>query len=130
MPPPVIDAIVGPPGVGKTALEPRETIHRPVSEQWEEEAFDPMIDIGKVADLAFKWFACDNSWLILQVQFEFLNILQAHGFPRDILVFTHLDPSRKQSTCSTVDIQMEKYRTYPVLWLQDLTPREEVRASK
>lgn len=52
-PPPVIDAIVGPPGVGKTALEPRETIH------WEEETFDPMIDIGKVADLALKWFACD-----------------------------------------------------------------------
>lgn len=114
----------------------------------------------------------------LQEQFEFLNILQAHGFPKVIGVLTHLDLIRKQSTLRDIKktlkkrfwteiyqgaklfylsgvlngrypdgeiqnlsrfISVMKFRplifrnTHPYMLvdrLEDLTPREEIRASK
>lgn len=59
---------VGPPGVSKTALEPREMIHLAVSVgehtiSGKKRRLLLMIDIRKVAEdrLALKWCACDFS---------------------------------------------------------------------
>jgi ribosome biogenesis protein BMS1 len=48
-----------------------------------------MIDIAKVADLVL--LLADASYGFEMETFEFLNILQAHGFPRVMGVLTHLD---------------------------------------
>lgn len=48
-----------------------------------------MIDIAKVADLVL--MTIDASYGFEMETFEFLNILQAHGFPRIMGVLTHLD---------------------------------------
>lgn len=48
-----------------------------------------MIDIAKVADLVL--LLTDASYGFEMETFEFLNILQAHGFPRVMGVLTHLD---------------------------------------
>ncbi|KAF8895142.1 hypothetical protein BD779DRAFT_1608832 [Infundibulicybe gibba] len=86
-PPPVIVAVVGPPGVGKTTL--LKSLVRRYTKQTLKDVNGPvtvvsgkkrrltfvecnndlnsMIDIGKIADLE---------------TFEFLNILQSHGFPK------------------------------------------------
>jgi ribosome biogenesis protein BMS1 len=71
-----------------------------------------MIDIGKVADLVLLMIdgsfgfemvrmnaLCTCLLLTLQQEtFEFLNILQAHGFPKVIGVLTHLDLIKKVAT--------------------------------
>ncbi len=48
-----------------------------------------MLDIGKVADLVL--LLIDASFGFEMETFEFLNILQVHGFPKIIGVLTHLD---------------------------------------
>ena len=51
-----------------------------------------MIDVGKVADLVILLI---NAKIGFQMEtFEFLNVLQAHGFPRILGVLTHLDHFR------------------------------------
>ncbi|CAG8573355.1 14656_t:CDS:2 [Acaulospora colombiana] len=90
-PPPVIVAVVGPPGVcvihGRVAVA-----HGPITVVAGKKKrltivecnndLNSLIDIGKIADLE---------------TFEFLNILQAHGFPKIIGVLTHLDLIKKIS---------------------------------
>ncbi|KAG8935805.1 Glycoside hydrolase 2 (Mannanase, beta-galactosidase) [Tulasnella sp. 418] len=112
-PPPVIVAIVGPPGVGKTtlikSLVKRYTKHTlsevkgpitVVSGKKRRLTFiecnndlNSMIDIGKVADLVL--LMIDASFGFEMETFEFLNILQSHGFPKVIGVLTHLDLIKK-----------------------------------
>jgi ribosome biogenesis protein BMS1 len=48
-----------------------------------------MIDIGKVADLVL--LLIDASYGFEMETFEFLNVLQTHGFPKVMGVLTHLD---------------------------------------
>ncbi|KZS88759.1 DUF663-domain-containing protein [Sistotremastrum niveocremeum HHB9708] len=115
-PPPVIVAIVGPPGVGKTtlikSLVKRYTKHTltevkgpitVVSGKKRRLTFvecnndmNSMIDIGKIADLVL--LMIDGSFGFEMETFEFLNILQAHGFPKVIGVLTHLDLIKKLAT--------------------------------
>jgi ribosome biogenesis protein BMS1 len=52
-----------------------------------------MIDIGKVADLVL--LMIDGSFGFEMETMEFLNVLQAHGFPKVMGVLTHLDLIKK-----------------------------------
>ncbi|OCF73884.1 ribosome biogenesis protein BMS1 [Kwoniella mangroviensis CBS 8886] len=102
-PPPIVVGIVGPPGVGKSTLlrslvrrYTKHNLNQPqgpitvVSGKTRRITFiecgndlNSMIDLGKVVDLE---------------TFEFLNILQSHGFPKVIGLLTHLDLIKKAST--------------------------------
>lgn len=55
-----------------------------------------MIDVGKVADLVLMMI--DGSFGFEMETFEFINILQAHGFPKVIGLLTHLDLIKKAAT--------------------------------
>jgi len=52
-----------------------------------------MIDIGKIADLVL--LVIDANFGFEMETFEFLNILQSHGFPKVIGVLTHLDKIKR-----------------------------------
>lgn len=114
--PPVIVAIVGPEGVGKTTLV-RSLIRRfskhtlsdirgpvtVISGKRRRLTFlecnndiNSMIDVGKVADLVL--LMIDGSFGFEMETMEFLNILQSHGFPKIIGVLTHLDLIKKSAT--------------------------------
>jgi len=115
-PPPVIVAVVGPEGVGKTTLM-RSLIRRyskhtlahingpvtVVSGKSRRITFieckcdiNSMIDVGKVADLVL--LMIDGSFGFEMETMEFLNVLQAHGFPKVMGVLTHLDLIKKART--------------------------------
>lgn len=115
-PPPIVVGLVGPPGVGKTTLlrslvrrYTKQNLSQPqgpvtiVSSKTRRITFiecgndlNSMIDCGKVVDLVL--LMIDGSFGFEMETFEFLNILQAHGFPKVIGVLTHLDLIKKQST--------------------------------
>ncbi|KAI6101977.1 hypothetical protein EV401DRAFT_2025541 [Pisolithus croceorrhizus] len=169
VPPPVIVAIVGPSGVGKTTL--LKSLVRRYSKQTLQEAKGPitvvsgkkrrltfiecsndlnsMIDIGKIADLVLLMIDWDT--------FEFLNILQAHGFPKKTIkkrFWTEIYQGAKLFYLSGVlngrypdteilnlsrFISVMKFRplifrnSHPYLLadrIEDLTPRETIRASR
>ncbi|EJD50622.1 DUF663-domain-containing protein [Auricularia subglabra TFB-10046 SS5] len=116
VPPPVVIAVVGPPGVGKTtlvkSLVKRFTKHTlsevkgpitVVSGKKRRLTFiecnndlNSMIDIAKIADLIL--LMIDGSFGFEMETFEFLNILQSHGFPKVIGVLSHLDLIKKAHT--------------------------------
>lgn len=119
-PPPVIVAVVGPEGVGKTTLM-RSLIRRytkhtianiagpvtVVSGRTRRITFvecnndiNSMIDIGKIADLVL--LMIDGSFGFEMETMEFLNVLQAHGFPKVMGVLTHLDLVKKQKTLRAI----------------------------
>ncbi|KAJ3316465.1 Glycoside hydrolase 2 (Mannanase, beta-galactosidase), partial [Gonapodya sp. JEL0774] len=112
IPPPTVVAVVGPPGTGKStlirSLVKRYTKHNlndirgpitVVSGRKQRLTFiecendlNAMVDVAKVADLIL--LTIDASFGFEMETFEFLNILQTHGFPRIIGVLTHLDGFR------------------------------------
>ncbi|CAG8715208.1 1714_t:CDS:2, partial [Funneliformis mosseae] len=118
-PPPVIVAVVGPPQTGKTtlikSLVKRYTKHNlteikgpitVVSGKKRRLTFiectndmNCMIDIAKIADLVL--LLIDASFGFEMETFEFLNILQTHGFPKIMGVLTHLDKFKNTKTLKT-----------------------------
>ncbi|XP_062859134.1 ribosome biogenesis protein BMS1 homolog [Trichomycterus rosablanca] len=108
-PPPVVVVVMGPPKVGKSTLircliknytrQKLSDISGPVtivSAKKRRLTFiecnndiNTMIDLAKVADLVL--MLIDASFGFEMETFEFLNILQVHGFPRVMGVLTHLD---------------------------------------
>lgn len=111
-PPPLVVAVVGPPGSGKSTVikslvkrYTRQTLHEikgPITIVTGKKRrltfiecgndMNSMIDVGKVADLVILLI---NAKLGFQMEtFEFLNVLQAHGFPRILGVLTNLDHFR------------------------------------
>ncbi|TFK48648.1 DUF663-domain-containing protein [Heliocybe sulcata] len=125
-PPPVIVAIVGPPGVGKTTL--LKSLVRRYTKQTLSDVKGPvtvvsgknkrltfmecnndltsMVDIGKIADLVL--LMIDGSFGFEMETFEFLNILQSHGFPKVIGVLTHLDLVKKAATLRATKKALKK----------------------
>ncbi|BBN03124.1 ribosome biogenesis protein BMS1 [Marchantia polymorpha subsp. ruderalis] len=119
-PPPFIIVVQGPPGVGKTLLiqclvkhytkHNLSDVRGPITVvsgkqrrlQFVECANDinAMIDAAKFADLVL--LLIDGSYGFEMETFEFLNVLQVHGFPKVMGVLTHLDqfkdPKRLRKT--------------------------------
>jgi ribosome biogenesis protein BMS1 len=101
-PPPIIVAVCGPPLTGKTTLikslvkrytkHTLSEIHGPITVITSKSQritfmecnndINSMVDIGKVADLVL--LMIDASFGFEMETFEFLNVLQAHGFPKVI----------------------------------------------
>ncbi|KAI8089812.1 uncharacterized protein BX664DRAFT_297772 [Halteromyces radiatus] len=114
--PPVVVAVVGPPGSGKStlirSLVKRYTKHNlhdikgpitVVSGKKRRLTFiecandmNSMIDVAKIADLVL--LMIDASFGFEMETFEFLNILQSHGFPKVMGILTHLDKFRNNKS--------------------------------
>jgi ribosome biogenesis protein BMS1 len=125
-PPPITIAVVGPPKVGKTtliqSLVKNYTKHSIVevkgpitivSGKQRRLTFyecpndlNSMIDIAKVADLVL--LLIDASFGFEMETFEFLNILQIHGFPKIIGVLTHLDLFKNQTKLKTTKKKLKQ----------------------
>ena len=108
-PPPFVVSVVGPPKVGKTTLirglirnYTRQNITQitgPITIVCNKNLritliecnndINCMIDVAKISDLVL--LVVDASFGFEMETFEFLNICQAHGFPRIMGVLTHLD---------------------------------------
>lgn len=108
-PPPVIIAVVGPPGTGKTTLIKSLVRHltkttltevkgpitvvsgkrRRVTFMEVANDLNSMIDAAKIADLVL--LLIDGNFGLEMETMEFLNIAQHHGMPRVLGVATHLD---------------------------------------
>jgi ribosome biogenesis protein BMS1 len=111
-PPPVMICVMGPPGVGKSTLirslvkmytnHNLTTVTGPITvvtgKKRRVTFFEcpndtsAMLDCAKIADLVL--LCVDAKFGFEMETFEFLNILQVHGFPKVFGVFTHLDQFR------------------------------------
>jgi ribosome biogenesis protein BMS1 len=111
-PPPTVVVVMGPPGVGKStlirSLVKMYTGHNltsvvgpitAVTGKKQRITFfecpndtTAMLDCAKIADLVL--LVVDAKFGFEMETFEFLNMLQTHGFPKVFGVFTHLDQFR------------------------------------
>ncbi|DBA75588.1 TPA: Glycoside hydrolase 2 (Mannanase, beta-galactosidase) [Trebouxia sp. C0005] len=113
-PPPFVVVVHGPPGVGKTTLI-KNLIKHYVNQNLSEvkgpitvvsgktrrltfvecpQDLHGMIDAAKYADLVL--LMVDGGFGFEMETFEFLNLLQVHGFPKVMGVLTHLDGFKDQ----------------------------------
>ena len=112
-PPPAIVVVVGPRGCGKTTLiqclvkkwtnQKMTSVTGPITVvtskkrrvtlfECPPDDVNAMIDLAKIADLVLIMIDAEKGFEM--ETFEFLNILQVHGFPKVIGVLTHLDGFR------------------------------------
>ncbi|XP_006816551.1 ribosome biogenesis protein BMS1 homolog [Saccoglossus kowalevskii] len=124
-PPPIVVAVVGPPKVGKTTLikgliknftrQNLTDIQGPVTIVSGKKRrlsiiecnndINCLIDIAKVADLVL--LLVDASFGFEMETFEFLNIVQVHGFPRIMGVLTHLDTFKQNKVLKKTKKRMK-----------------------
>ncbi|QSL65758.1 hypothetical protein MERGE_000036 [Pneumocystis wakefieldiae] len=129
--PPIIVAVVGPPGTGKTTLI--KSLVRKFSKHTLNEINGPitcvsgkrrrltfiecpndlnsMIDIAKVSDLIL--LLIDGNFGFEMETMEFLNILIPHGFPKIMGILTHLDLFKKPEA-----LKMAKKRLKRRFWTE------------
>jgi len=121
----VLVAVVGPPGVGKSTVI-RSLVHHytrqnltniygpitVVSGKKRRLTFfecphelNAMLDIAKVADLVL--LIVDAHFGFEMETFEFLNVLQVHGFPRIMGVLTHMDKFSSAKTLKSTKKHMK-----------------------
>ena len=129
--PPVIVAVVGPPGVGKTTLikslikrYSKQTLSSPTGPltvvtskrrrltflECPSDSLAAMIDMAKIADIVL--LMIDGNYGFEMETMEFLNALSASGMPGNVFgILTHLDLFKKQST-----LRMAKKRLKHRFW--------------
>jgi len=127
VPPPLVIALVGPPGVGKSTLlrslvrrYTRQTVGNirgpltVVTSKKQRITFiecpgndlSSMIDCSKVIDLALLMIDARKGFTM--ETFEFLNLLQTHGFPRVMGVLTHLDSFRENKNLAAAKKKLKQ----------------------
>ncbi|KAI9376053.1 hypothetical protein BJX61DRAFT_491774 [Aspergillus egyptiacus] len=116
--PPLVVAVVGPPGVGKTTLikslirrYTKQTLSTPNGPltvvtskrrrltiiECPSESLASMVDVAKIADIVL--LMIDGNYGFEMETMEFLNVLASSGMPGNVFgILTHLDLFKKQST--------------------------------
>ncbi|KPI43237.1 Ribosome biogenesis protein bms1 [Cyphellophora attinorum] len=129
--PPIIVAVVGPPGVGKTTLikslikrYSKQTLSHPTGPltvvtskrrrltflECPSDSLAAMIDVAKIADIVL--LMIDGNYGFEMETMEFLNALSTSGMPGNVFgILTHLDLFKKQST-----LRMAKKRLKHRFW--------------
>lgn len=129
--PPIVVAVVGPPGVGKTTLikslikrYSKQTLSHPSGPltvvtskrrrltflESPSESLAAMIDVAKIADIVL--LMIDGNYGFEMETMEFLNALGTSGMPGNVFgILTHLDLFKKQST-----LRMAKKRLKHRFW--------------
>lgn len=129
--PPIVVAVVGPPGVGKTTLikslikrYTKQALSHPIGPltvvtskrrrltfmECPSDSLSAMIDMAKIADIVL--LMIDGNFGFEMETMEFLNALSASGMPGNVFgILTHLDLFKKQST-----LRMAKKRLKHRFW--------------